>query len=169
MKQFNKLSIVIVSVLVKSVVATVNLCCAAIEVTNLGLLRELGYTGPEPINIAEPCIPLEDSWYDSIAWCELLPATCQTSLASADNLVGINCAPFNFTVLRTVELCCAQIVPTNDQLAEQLLSVAGYNGNVPVNIGLLFFQVGADSECPLLDLRCQEALLDNFVGVNCGP
>ncbi|KAJ6456709.1 hypothetical protein C8R45DRAFT_943521 [Mycena sanguinolenta] len=113
MKQLNKLSIVIVSVLVMSVVATVNLCCAALEVTDLGLLMELGslgYPGPEPINIAEPCTPLEGPWYDSTRLVTVPPGG--------------------------VELCCAQIVPTNDPLAEQLLSKAGYNGSIPVDVGL---------------------------------
>ncbi|KAF8181695.1 hypothetical protein K438DRAFT_1767775 [Mycena galopus ATCC 62051] len=164
MKRFNKLSIVIVSVLVTSVAATVNLCCAAIEQTNLGLLTELGYTGDVPIDICEGCTPLEDS-------CELLASTCETSLA--DNTVGINCAPADFTVPPGgVELCCAQIVSTDDELAKQLLDEAGYDGSDALDVALGCIQVSnwpKTHRSPLLDLRCQEALLDNVVGVTCIP
>ncbi|KAJ7848911.1 hypothetical protein B0H13DRAFT_1906511 [Mycena leptocephala] len=84
------------------VVAAVNLCCAALQHTNIGLLTSLNYTGPMPYDIGVGCTPLGDP-------CELLACTCQTSLT--DNLVGINCAPFNI------------LVPTNDKVAKQLLSL----------------------------------------------
>ncbi|KAJ6494540.1 hypothetical protein C8R45DRAFT_927720 [Mycena sanguinolenta] len=85
MKHFSKLSIAIVPVLVTSV-ASVNLCCADIVQTNVGLLTQLNYTGSVPIDIAEGCTPFEGS-------CELLATTCESSLA--DNTFGINCAATN--------------------------------------------------------------------------
>ncbi|KAJ6558322.1 hypothetical protein B0H19DRAFT_1070845 [Mycena capillaripes] len=140
MKQFNKLSIFIVST---SVVATVDLCCAAVQQTNLEVLKDVGYKGPEPINIAEGCTPLEDS-------CLFLASTCETSLAGKVNMVGINCAPAGFTVPPGgEELCCAQIVPTNYNGVEKLLSEAGNN---PLDFALPCFKVGPPSRSDMPEI-----------------
>ncbi|KAJ6494538.1 hypothetical protein C8R45DRAFT_927718 [Mycena sanguinolenta] len=106
MKQFNKLSILIVSVLVTSV-ATVDLCCAYIANTGEDVLAGLDFV---PYDVAEGCTPLEES-------CELLPVTCKTS--SADNVLGFNCGP---------------IVPSSNGATKQLLSELGYVGSPPFGI-----------------------------------
>ncbi|KAJ6460619.1 hypothetical protein C8R45DRAFT_1109030 [Mycena sanguinolenta] len=179
MKHLNKLSILSVSVLVTAVIATVNLCCADIEQTNIGLLTFLGYNGSVPFDIAVVCTPLEDS-------CEFLPTTCQTSLV--DNLFGVNCAPYNFTVPPgPLDLCCAEIIPTHYTAAQDLLSKAGYNGGPPFDVATGCIQVAAGSKwfaiiifrkytfklkahpSLLIDMICQEALLANTVGITCIP
>ncbi|KAF8207355.1 hypothetical protein K438DRAFT_2077489 [Mycena galopus ATCC 62051] len=158
MKQFTKLAIVVVSVLVTSAVATVDLCCATIETTSFGLPADIGYDGPEPFDICEGCTPRNSS-------CELLAMTCDTSFL--DNTVAINCVPSDFTVPPGgVELCCPYVVSTNNVLAKQVLEEAGYDGSVPLDVALGCIDTDF---CPLLDLRCQGGLLDNTVGVTCIP
>ncbi|KAJ6460593.1 hypothetical protein C8R45DRAFT_1109001 [Mycena sanguinolenta] len=180
MKHFNKLSILIVSLRVTSIMATVDLCCADIEQVDLGLLallEVLGYSAP--VNVGAVCTPSKGS-------CELLATACQTSFA--DNTIGLNCFPANFVVPPgNLELCCAQIIPTDAVLAKQLLSQAGYNGSLPIDVATGCIQVAVGSTwfviiifrkyafrlkthpSELLDVKCQEALADNLTGVNCIP